>query len=218
MQNRFVPFYYPLEDDYELHELIYGNSRVLWRTQQCLQQAERETEAKISFPAAYRDWIEAVYSEEPWPDEPEWVLKSYEAYEKDRYASQMTARQLISSSMNELSDNDGNVAALTRDGEMSLNLILCYINAQGERCWLNGEMIDKQDDGGRLEAINLNSVAVPKNWSHHGRLPEADKEGLIWLPMRATEKGRFVTQQGDYIYLYHASTGLNRMDKPEENP
>ncbi|MBF6649272.1 CRISPR-associated helicase/endonuclease Cas3 [Methylobacter sp. BlB1] len=208
----------PTEDDYELHELIYGNSRVLWRTQQCLLQAERETEARVSFPAAYRNWIESVYSEESWPDEPEWVLKSYEAYEKDRYASQMTARQLINSSMNELSDNDSNVAALTRDGEMSLNLIPFCNNAQGERCLLNGELIDNQDDSDRLEAINLNSVAVPKNWSHHGRLPEADKEGLIWLSMRAEEKGRFIAQQGDCIYLYHASTGLNRMEQPEENP
>jgi CRISPR-associated endonuclease/helicase Cas3 len=183
-----------------------------------LQQAERETEAKVVFPEAYRNWIEAVYSEEPWPDEPEWVLKSYEAYEKDRYASQMTARQLISSSMNELSDNDGNVAALTRDGEMSLNLIPFHNNAQGERCLLNGEIIDKLDESDRLEAINLNSVGVPKNWGNHGRLPEADKEGFIWLPMQPTKEGHFVAQQGDYIYLYQASTGLNRMDNPKENP
>jgi len=65
----------PTEEDYELHELIYGNSRVLWRTQQCLQQAEQETESQISFPAAYRDWIEPVYNEEAWQDEPEWGLK-----------------------------------------------------------------------------------------------------------------------------------------------
>jgi CRISPR-associated endonuclease/helicase Cas3 len=208
----------PTEDDYGLHELIYGNSRVLWRTQQCLLQAERQTEARVSFPAAYRDWIEAVYSEESWPDEPERVLKSYETYEKDRYASLMTARQLINSSMNELSDNDGNVAALTRDGEMSLNLIPFYNNTQGERCLLNGELIDKLDESDRLEAINLNSVAVPKNWGNHGRLPEADKEGFIWLPMQPTVEGHFVAQQGDYIYLYQASTGLNRMDNPKENP
>jgi hypothetical protein len=45
----------PTEDDYELYELIYGNSRVLWRTQQCPQQAEQETESQVSFPAAYND-------------------------------------------------------------------------------------------------------------------------------------------------------------------
>ncbi|WP_036251185.1 CRISPR-associated helicase/endonuclease Cas3 [Methylobacter sp. BBA5.1] len=207
----------PAEDDYELHELIYGNSRVLWRTQQCLQRADQETASEVSFPAAYRDWIESVYSEELWPDEPEWVLKSYEAYDKDRYASLMSAKQLINSSMNELSDNDSNVSALTRDGEMSLNLIPFHNNAQGKRCLLNGDLIDSLDESERLEAFNLNSVAVPKSWSNHGRLPETDKEGFIWLPMQAAGNGKFVAQQGDYIYLYHTSTGLNRMDQPKEN-
>jgi CRISPR-associated endonuclease/helicase Cas3 len=207
----------PTEDDYELHELIYGNSRVLWRTQQCLQQAEQETEARVSFPAAYRDWIEAVYSEETWPDEPERVLKSYQQFsldsESSRYAALVNIRRNPA-----LDDNDVNVAALTRDGEMNLNLILCYINTQGERCLLNGDMIDKLDESDRLEAINLNSVTVPKNWGNHGRLPEADKEGFIWLLMQPTEEGHFVAQQGDYIYLYQASTGLNRMDNPKEKP
>jgi len=208
----------PTEDDYELHELIYGNSRVLWRTQQCLQQAEQETESQVSFPAAYRDWIEPVYNEEAWPNEPEWVLKSYEAYEKDCYASQMTARQLINSKMDELlSDNDSNVSALTRDGDMNLNLTPFYTDMQGERCLLNGELIDKLDESKRLETINLNSVAVPKSWGKHGRLPEADKDGFIWLSMQAITDGHFVAQQGNYTYFYHAHTGLTRMDKPKEN-
>ncbi len=208
----------PTEDDYELHELIYGNSRVLWRTQQCLQNAERTDESQVFFPAAYRDWIEPVYSEDAWPeDEPDWVLKSYEAYETDRYASQMTARQLVNSNMNELSDNDSHVSALTRDGDMSLNLTPFYTNTQGKRCLLNGQLIDALEESDRLEAINLNSVAVPKSWGNHGRLPEFDKDGLIWLPMQATTNGQFVATQGEYIYFYHANTGLARMDKPKDN-
>lgn len=207
----------PTEDDYELHELIYGNSRVLWRTQQCLQQAEQETESQVSFPAAYRDWIEPVYNQEIWPDEPEWVLKSYEAYEEACWVSQMTAKRLISSNMNELSDNDSHVSALTRDGDMSLNVTPFYTERQGERCLLSGELIDKLDESKRLEAINLNSVTVPKSWGKYGRLPEADKDGLIWLAMQTTASGSFVAQQGSYTYFYHANTGLTRMDKLKEN-
>ncbi|WP_027150483.1 CRISPR-associated helicase/endonuclease Cas3 [Methylobacter tundripaludum] len=207
----------PTEDDYELHELIYGNSRVLWRTQQCLQKAEQETESQISFPAAYRDWIEPVYNEEAWQDEPEWGLKSYEAYEEACWVSQMTAKQLINSNMNELSDNDSHVSALTRDGDMNLNVTPFYTEKQGERCLLSGELIDKLDESKRLEAVNLNSVAVPKNWGKHGRLPEADKDGLIWLSMQATTDDHFAAQQGNYTYFYHANTGLTRMDKPKES-
>jgi len=208
----------PTEEDYELHELIYGNSRVLWRTQQCLQKAEQETESQVSFPAAYRDWIEQVYNEEAWPNEPEWVLKSFEAHEEDCWVSQMTAKRLISSNMNELSDNDSNVSALTRDGDMSLNVTPFYTDAQGERYLLNDKPINKLDESECSEAINLNSVAVPKNWGKHGRLPEADKDGFIWLFMQATTDGHFVAQQGNYTYFYHANTGLTRMDKPKETP
>jgi len=202
----------PTEEDYELHELIYGNSRVLWRTQQCLQKAEQETKSQVSFPAAYRDWIEPVYSEETWPeDEPEWVLKSYEAYEEDCWVSQMTAKRLISSNMNELSDNDSNVSALTRDGDMNLNVTPFYTDMQGERCLLSGELIDKLDESKRLEAVNLNSVAVPKNWGKHGRLPEADKDGLIWLAMQIDSDGCLGAEQGNYFY--HSNTGFKRVER-----
>lgn len=201
----------PTEDDYELHELIYGNSRVLWRTQQCLQRAEQETESQVSFPAAYRDWIEPVYNEETWPeDEPEWVLKSYEAYEEDCWVSQMTAKRLISSNMNELSDNDSNVSALTRDGDMNLNVTPFYTDMQGERCLLSGELIDKLDESERLEAINLNSVAVPKSWGKYGRLPEADKDSFIWLAMQIDSDGCLGAEQGNYFY--HSNTGFKRVE------
>ncbi len=206
----------PTEDSYELHELIYGNSRVLWRTQHYLQQA---SESQVSFPAAYRDWIEPVYQEEAWsePDGPGWVQKSYESYEKDRYASKMTAKQLINSNMGELSDNDSNVSALTRDGEMSLNLVPVYTDAQGKRHLLDGQLIDSLDDSKRLEAINLNSVAVPKTWGKNGKLPKADDTGLIWLAMQENENGNFICQYGNLCYVYHTDTGLTRTDNLKEN-
>lgn len=204
----------PTEDNYELHELIYGNSRVLWRTQQFLQQAQ---ESQVGFPAAYRDWIEPVYDEEAWLDEPEWVQKSYEIYKDDCYASKMSAKQLVNSNMNELSDNDSNVSALTRDGEMSLNVIPFYTDAQGKRNLLDRRLVDSLDDSERLEAINLNSVAVPRTWGRNGKLPKADETGLIWLAMQAIENEFFISNQGDSVYMYHNQTGLTRIDNPKEN-
>jgi len=203
----------PTEDNYELHEVIY-NSRVLWRTQQFLQQAPK---SQVSFPAAYRDWIEPVYDEEAWLDEPEWVQKSYEIYKDDCYASKMSAKQLIISNMNELSDNDRNVSALTRDGEMSLNVIPFYTDAQGKRNLLDSQLVDSLDDSERLEAINLNSVAVPRTWGRNGKLPKADETGLIWLAMQVDENERFISKHGDFTYIYHTQTGLTRIDSSKES-
>ncbi|WP_347985726.1 CRISPR-associated helicase/endonuclease Cas3 [Methylomonas sp. AM2-LC] len=208
----------PTENDYELHELIYGNSRVLWRTQQCLQQAEQKTESQVSFPDAYRDWIELVYSEEAWAeDEPDWVQKSYEAYEIDRDASQMTARQLITSNMNELSDNDSHVSALTRDGDMCLNLTPFYTNTQGKPCLLSGQQIDTLDESDRLESINLNSVAVPKYWGDHGRLPGTDKDGFIWLAMQIGSGECLSAEESSYLYFYNSKAGFSRVARTQGN-
>jgi CRISPR-associated endonuclease/helicase Cas3 len=206
----------PTEQDYALHEIIYGNSRVLWRTQQLLKKAEKDSASKVTFPAAYRSWIEQVYDEEVWPGEPESVLQSFDAFDKERYTSKMLARQLISSGMYELSDNDSNVSALTRDGDMSLNVIPTYINSQGQECLLNGEAIDSIDESRRAEALNLNSVAVPKSWGKHNRLPQTDQDGLIWLPMQQHENGHFTAQFNNDAYHYHAHTGLTRIEQPKE--
>ena len=203
----------PTEDSYELHELIYGNSRVLWRTQQFLQQS---IESQVSFPAAYRDWIEPIYCEDMWAEEPEWVLNSYKQFEEDKDSSYYSALQNIRRNPN-LDDNDSNVTALTRDGEMSLNLVPFYADTQGKRHLLDGQLIGSLDDSKRLEAINLNSVAVPKSWGNHGKLPDTDKEGFIWLVMQNSGDGYLSVEQGNYSYFYHSNTGFKKMEKPQEN-
>jgi hypothetical protein len=35
--------------------------------------------------------------------------------------------------------------------------------------------------------------------------------------MQENENGQFISQQGNYSYLYHANTGLTRIDNPKEN-
>lgn len=207
----------PTDESYELHELIYGNSRVLWRTEQCLQLAEQQQNAKICFPDAYRKWIDKVYNEDNWPNEPEKVLKSYESYDQKCYVNQMTARQLINSSMTELTDNDSNVAALTRDGEMSLNVVPFYNDENGKKCLLDGFVVNELDASETLEILNLNTVSVPQSWSHKNRLPSADQEGLIWLPMIARGNGYFTGSHATTGYCYHHRTGLSRSEIVKED-
>jgi CRISPR-associated endonuclease/helicase Cas3 len=94
---------------------------------------------------------------------------------------------------------------------MNLNVTPFYTDMQGERCLLSGELIDKLDESKRLEAINLNSVAVPKSWGKHGRLPEADKDGFIWLAMQIDSDGCLGAEQGNYFY--HSNTGFKRVEQ-----
>jgi len=166
----------PDDEDYGYHGLIYGNTRVLWRTTQMLLKA-REA---IHFPAAYRDWIERVYEEDNWGDEPSNVIASYEEFINESEASRYTAQLLMRSDVEEFADTDSNVSALTRDGEMSLNVLPVLDSAEGLKLLDDGGLIKNLEEWWRDEALNLNMVSVPKSWRKF--LPDG-KEGLIILPM-----------------------------------
>jgi len=167
----------PDNDDYGLHAVIYGNTRVLWRTAQLLLKAD----GKIKFPEAYRTWIELVYKEKPWPDEPEAMTKSYTKFWEDAEASRMNARRIVQEKPGEFTDTDDHVALLTRDGEMNLNLLPVQETQQGQ-CLLDGRLLNSLGDEERDEAFNLNTVSVPNTW--HGWLEGLPSDnGLILLPM-----------------------------------
>ncbi len=189
------------DDDYGYHGLIYGNTRVLWRTAQMLLNAKGE----IHFPAAYRNWIEKVYQEEGWGDEPEAVTKSYEEFFEESEASQFTARQLMKSDVEAFSDTDGNVAALTRDGEMSLNL-LPVIQSKNGPALLDGELIKNLDEWWRDEALNLNMVSVPNSWR---KFLDDGENGLITLSMEKEGKEAKVILKGVTV-KYSPAYGLEK--------
>lgn len=197
--------------DYQLHELIYGNSRVLWRTHKLLEKAIEQT-AQIEFPTAYREWIEPVYQEDEWRNEPEAVKASFEKFSDDAFTSRCNANQLMASSMNPLNDDDAKVSVLTRDGEMSLSLVPYVSALNGNRCLLDGQQLDVLDDSERFEAINLNTVPVPRSWGRKtDQLPEPDMNGLIWLEMRVSDKG-YCCEYGIWRYYYSSENGFQRME------
>lgn len=204
----------PREESYELHGLVYGDSRILWRTQQLLEKAN----GIVEFPGAYREWIEPVYQEDDaqeyrWGDEPEWVRQSHEKFAEFQLAQRATARQLIRAKFNDLNDSDTNVAGLTRDGEMNLTVIPVITNAEGQKCLLNGVVIDMLDDSERFEQISLNSLGVPASWyrgKSKGQLPDMDDDGLIWLDMDAAETG-YQCRWDQTQYHYDPDTGFRRI-------
>lgn len=170
----------PGDEDYGYHGLIYGNTRVLWRTAQKLIGAESE----INFPGAYRDWIEVVYQDEEWGSEPPAVVKSYDEFLGKTLAAKDEARSLVNSDITEFEDQDATITALTRDGEMSLN-ILPVVDSNNGKMLLEGEtLLADLETWWKEEAYNLNMVTVPGSWRKTGFLPQSEN-GLILLPLKA---------------------------------
>ena len=207
----------PSSPDYQLHALIYGNSRVLWRTHQLLQKTVAENNSEITFPGAYRKWIEPVYAQKAWPDEPECIVDSFEKFEQEQSASRYAACSLMARTFS-LEDTDSNAACLTRDGEMGLNLVPYLENSQVDKTLLNGREVSGLEGGQYFEAINLNTVPVPASWrkARSGQLPEPDENGLVWLKMNCMKK-LFQSRYGKYTYQYEPETGLQRIESKEKD-
>ena len=198
----------PDSESYELHDVIYGDSRILWRTQQLLEQSG----GRVEFPGAYREWIEPVYQEDDWGTEPEWVLESHDKFTQHQGTQRNLARLLISSGISDLEDNDSNVSALTRDGDMNQTVVPVIANLEGKRSLLDGILIDALDDSNRVEMISLNSLGVPATWNQKkskGQLPEPDESGVIWLEMKKVKEG-FEGCCDKTTYNYSPDTGLKR--------
>jgi CRISPR-associated endonuclease/helicase Cas3 len=197
----------PSDGDYGYTGKIYGNTRVLWRTEQRLAAAPEE---KIVFPAAYREWIESVYQEESWQDEPEPITSAHGEFCDALFISRCKARQQIDSAMNPFADTDEKVATLTRDGEMGLTVIPFVDYPQGRQL-LDGEVIAGLDDFHRAEVLAMNSINVPARWGYWLReLTEKDDEGRYWLAMHKQEEG-YAMEGKNTILRYRQDTGLERM-------
>jgi len=198
----------PDDEDYGYHGLIYGNTRVLWRTAQLLLKSE----GAIHFPVVYRDWIERVYKEENWGDEPSDVIASYEEFIKESEGSRYTAQLLMRSDVEEFADTDSNVLALTRDGEMSLNVLPVLDSIDGLKLLDDGELIKSLEEWWRDEALNLNMVAVPKSWRKF--LPDG-KDGLVALPM-SVDGDSFIAYLGGVSISYSKMYGLEKEMRADE--
>lgn len=107
-----------------------------------------------------------------------------------------------------LADTDGNASALTRDGEMSLNVVPILFNGK-RRLFLDGLPVDKLQEWERDEAMNMNTVPVPHSWKHY--LPDDDEERIIFLPMTTDNGGGW--RSLDRAFTYHIEFGLEKEEK-----
>ena len=124
-----------------------SNPLALWRTQQYLID-----NSKIEFPLAYRDWIEPIYQQDPWANEPEVITALAEEYEDDQFASVCAAKGLTKAK-SFFRDTEGNAALLTREGELNLSVIP-MIEKEGKKYFLDETTeIPKSDDKYNREYI-----------------------------------------------------------------
>ena len=194
----------PEGDDFGLHGYIYPNTRVLWRTAEKLTTVP---DGMICFPAAYRIWIESVYLEKPWGNEPEEVEKGYEKFKDEiEKIKRYKARYMVDSAMNPFNDTDENILAVTRDGEMNLTVVP-FCNTQQGRMLMDGRIVETMDEYQQLEALSLNSVGVPKSWSYY--LDNLDERRRYWLELEQEGEGYRGISKG-VTFRYHKDKGLEK--------
>jgi CRISPR-associated endonuclease/helicase Cas3 len=196
----------PEGDDFGLHGYIYQNTRILWRTMGKIVSAPNN---EVIFPAAYRTWIESVYQQKPWQDEPEGVTAAFESFEdnvesvKKYLAAQMLER---AKGMTPFNDTDENVLAVTRDGEMN-SVVVPFCRVPEGRALMDGTVFEFLDEYQQLEALSLNSVGVPKSWSYY--LDNFDEKRRYWLELEQEGEGYQGISKG-VTFRYHKDKGLEK--------
>lgn len=194
-------------DNFGLHEVIYGDPSILWRTRELLKSAPG---GEIVFPPAYRSWLEAVYGESGWngeAEEPDTIFGKHLAFRDDQRLRCANAHRLAASAMNPLADTDETLTGFTRDGEMSLNVLPLVATPAGEAL-LDGRLLARLGEWEHDEEINLNTVPVPAGWK---RILPPSRNGLISLAMNHDGQDEWLFGHGNTNFRYSLFFGLERL-------
>jgi len=186
-------------EDYGLHKLIYGNTRVLWRTERLLADT-----SPIVFPEAYRGWIDQVYQRDDWPDEPETIALEFDAFSALQRSREAEAMRLTTMTVSQFRDEDSIATSLTRDDEMSLTVL----PIQPDGRLLDGESLDKIDNRTLAELLNLNAVPAPASWKKRLARCKRDDDGRVLLEVTADAQGAWMNQE--MKLHYSENFGLER--------
>lgn len=188
-------------EDYGSHALIYGNTRVLWRTDCLLRDA-----AEIVFPEAYREWIERVYVREDWDEEPELVCVEFDKFRCMEIQAQREAIALTRTTMTQFRDEESHVLSLTRGNEMGLTVL----PQTADGLSLDGESWAKLDEREQAEAASLNGIPVPSTRRWKGALAGlADEEGRYRLVMTGDGNQAWAGGNAKAYFRYSKEFGLS---------
>lgn len=182
-------------DDYGLHKLIYGNTRVLWRTEQLLSGS-----SEIVFPDAYRNWLERVYQRDDWDDEPVKIAVEFDSFSSEQISREKDAQRLTTMTVSSFRDEDDRITGLTRDGEMSLSVLPVLLDGQ----LLDGQRLMDLPEREQAEAVNLNAIPVPASWTARLQNYPCDKEGPLagyrQMTLKPGTPGRWLAADGQFHY------------------
>lgn len=198
-------------DDYGTHKLIYGNSRVLWRTEALLAR-----NASAVFPETYRDWIEQVYQSEVWDDEPGNIYGEYLSWAAEQKDRNETAVGLTTKALRSFRDDDAQITGLTRDDEMSLTVLPLTENG----CLLDGRRIESIRECDLAEVLDLNAVPAPASWKDRLRDCRMNTDGVLagyrQLVFSRLTRVEWMSQYGRF--RYSEDIGLEKLSGGEEPP
>lgn len=198
-------------EDYGVFELIYGNARVLWRTQKLLEQT-----GTVIFPEAYRDWIGRVYDSDCWEEEPDAVYASYLSWKGMHESSEARAIGLTTMPYKTFRDEESEITSLTRDGEMSLSVL--PVTTTGSL--LDSRRIEDIASHDIAEEINLNIVPCPASWKKILNGCPMETEGplteLLQLVLAEQQDGSWINSETKLRYTKELGLEKNRADKPPE--
>jgi CRISPR-associated endonuclease/helicase Cas3 len=197
----------PASGGYGLIECIYGDPRLLWRTEQLL----RRPGGLIEFPEAYRDWIEAVYSDCEWQgdeEEPVDVFGGHCGWKQRQEQKRHDATRYVEMRISEFRDDQDTVALLTRDEEMGYTVLPLTAN---EKSLLDGQELAKLNYLQRAEEINLNGIPAPASWEFLKSL-EMNNDGCWLLPM-VSDGDDWRGQAGSTVLVYSQEYGLEKAGK-----
>ncbi|NBQ69652.1 MAG: CRISPR-associated helicase/endonuclease Cas3, partial [Nitrosomonadaceae bacterium] len=182
-------------EDYGLHKLIYGNTRVLWRTEQLLVST-----SKITFPEAYRNWIEQVYQRDDWIDEPKSIALGYDEFSVMQRTREADALQLTTMTVKTFRDKEAQVTELTRDGEMSLTVLPVLSDGY----LLDGKILGVLYEYELAETLNLQAIPVPASWEKRLKDCRLENQGNLagyrQLEMCADDHGGWLAINGKFRY------------------
>jgi len=200
----------PESGKYGVFEFIYGSPRLLWRTEQLLRQSG----GTIQFPGAYRDWIEAVYTDCQWQDnnveEPTEVYGGHIGWQQQQEQKRCDAARYVRMNIREFRDDQDTVASLTRDEEMGYTVL--PLSANG-KALLDGRKLKDLDDLDKAEAINLNGIPAPASWKFLNSLEmDKEKDGCRVLQMEREGDG-WQGVAGGTSLIYSQEYGLAKAVK-----
>lgn len=151
----------PEDDLFGVHSLLYGGevidgtrlSALLWRTR-CLAENVNE----VSFPHAYRKWIDAVYAPE-FDGEPETVRLAFAAWKERERDREYAAEQMLSAGVKGREQAELRI----RDGDSALPVLLLL---GGDRIFGTEELLgDISVPLNRSDFVKGQIVRVPFSWN-----------------------------------------------------